>query len=298
MKTGIIGPLCIDEIIIGKERTVQAGGASFYAGRALSALGDDVRIISSFSPEDMEFFKKETRCSDIICIGSERTTRFVNEYPDPKDPDTRIQHAEINHKSLSFEDVGKHIEELDIVLAGPLFHSDFSDGVIRKIARTVKTALLAQGLIRHSENGKVVWEEPQNAANAMRNADYVFLDDTELAFIFGSHDIKRAAKLALEKGAKVVAVTLGKDGSLLFTKKREYVIRPFVPEKLSDPTGAGDSYAAGFLHGLKLFGGDIGKAGIFASMTATISIETKGAFSKPAEYVIKRLEREGIRLFA
>jgi sugar/nucleoside kinase (ribokinase family) len=55
-----------------------------------------------------------------------------------------------------------------------------------------------------------------------------------------------------------------------------------------DPTGAGDSYLAGFIKALSLFD-DPKKQGDFAAMTATISLETHGHLKGSTEEVLTRL---------
>jgi ribokinase len=69
---------------------------------------------------------------------------------------------------------------------------------------------------------------------------------------------------------------MGARGSLIFTEKEVIRIPSVKPDKLEDPTGAGDSHRAGFLFAI-LKGYDIKTAGRIASTVASFTIEAPGA---------------------
>ena len=50
----------------------------------------------------------------------------------------------------------------------------------------------------------------------------------------------------LQKQTEILIITLGEKGSQIYTKNKEYNIKPADPENTSDPTGAGDAYRGGF----------------------------------------------------
>lgn len=81
-------------------------------------------------------------------------------------------------------------------------------------------------------------------------------------------------------------VTRGADGSTIHTKDRTYTIPAVKPRALVDPTGCGDAYRAGLIHGL-LRGLDWETTGRTASLMGSLKIEARGpqnhAFS-PAQF--------------
>ena len=102
--------------------------------------------------------------------------------------------------------------------------------------------------------------------------------------LFGNHhEIERILKIihmdidALrEYGPSIVVKTLGKDGSLIYSQEKtkvEAIVRTSV-----DPTGAGDSYRAGFLKAY-LQGKSLEMCGKFASAVASFVVEAKGCQS-------------------
>jgi adenosine kinase len=82
---------------------------------------------------------------------------------------------------------------------------------------------------------------------------------------------------ALDIAAKVDAliVTKGAEGSVIYTKGRTLAIPCVTPKAVVDPTGCGDAYRAGLIHGL-LRGLDWETTGRLASLMGSIKIESRG----------------------
>ncbi|MCE7699320.1 MAG: PfkB family carbohydrate kinase, partial [Methanobacterium paludis] len=99
--------------------------------------------------------------------------------------------------------------------------------------------------------------------------------------LFGNHhEIGRILKTLsmdideLRKfGPKIVVTTYGKDGSMICTDKKIKV--DAILQNTPDPTGAGDSYRAGFLNAY-LRGEDLEMCGKFASSVASFIVEAEG----------------------
>jgi adenosine kinase len=69
----------------------------------------------------------------------------------------------------------------------------------------------------------------------------------------------------LEETSSIIT-TLGENGSVVTTPDGEYFIPAAIPEKVSDPTGAGDAFRAGLIKGLVL-----GKSTLDAARMGTVS---------------------------
>jgi adenosine kinase len=74
---------------------------------------------------------------------------------------------------------------------------------------------------------------------------------------------------------QALIVTRGAEGSVIYAQGREIVIPTAKPSQIVDPTGCGDAYRAGILHGL-LHGLDWETTGRIASLLGAIKIETRG----------------------
>ncbi len=105
-----------------------------------------------------------------------------------------------------------------------------------------------------------------------RGVDIVFVNEHE-AKEFTGKDPELAA-IELGTMVKIAVVKLGSKGSIVIGDGQLHYIAPF-PAKAIDTTGAGDTYAAGFLYGY-IHGWDLAKAGKFGSLFASKVVEQKG----------------------
>jgi adenosine kinase len=78
-------------------------------------------------------------------------------------------------------------------------------------------------------------------------------------------------------------VTRGAEGSVIHTKDRIFTIPSVKPRAVIDPTGCGDAYRAGLIHGL-LHGLDWETTGRVASLMGSLKIESRG----PQNHVFTR----------
>jgi adenosine kinase len=74
---------------------------------------------------------------------------------------------------------------------------------------------------------------------------------------------------------RALIVTRGADGSVIYTKERTWTIPCVKAKAVVDPTGCGDAYRAGLIHGL-LHGLDWESTGRLASLMGAIKIESRG----------------------
>lgn len=79
--------------------------------------------------------------------------------------------------------------------------------------------------------------------------DMIFANDAELKSLYETSDLNSAVS-AVKADVALAAVTLGEKGSLVVSPDKTEEVAAHKIEKLEDTTGAGDLYAAGFLHGL------------------------------------------------
>ena len=103
-------------------------------------------------------------------------------------------------------------------------------------------------------------------------ATWVAVNDYELQ-VMQQKTGRSAPDLARE--AQALIVTRGGEGSVVYTDGRVIDIPCAKPRQVMDPTGCGDAYRAGLIHGL-LQGYDWEKTGRIASLMGTIKIESRG----------------------
>ncbi|MBV9081988.1 MAG: carbohydrate kinase family protein [Acidobacteriaceae bacterium] len=105
--------------------------------------------------------------------------------------------------------------------------------------------------------------------------DFLFMNEPETEMMTGSTDAAIAARVVLEKRVRTVVLKLGASGCAIYTADREWRCPAFEVE-VKDTTGAGDSFAAGFITAL-LNDASLPDAGQFANAVAGLSVQRVGA---------------------
>jgi sugar/nucleoside kinase (ribokinase family) len=115
---------------------------------------------------------------------------------------------------------------------------------------------------------------------ALKNVDVLTINDEEARQLSGEYSLVKAARTILKMGPKVLIIKKGEHGALLFNEK-EVFFSPALPlEDVFDPTGAGDTFAGGFI-GYLARTGDISfenmkRAIIHGSAMASFCVEKFG----------------------
>lgn len=81
----------------------------------------------------------------------------------------------------------------------------------------------------------------------LRRIDLLMVNDGEARELSGDWNIHRAGRWILEHGPKRVIIKQGEYGALLIEPNRTFYVPAFPLETVFDPTGAGDSFAGGFM---------------------------------------------------
>lgn len=77
--------------------------------------------------------------------------------------------------------------------------------------------------------------------------DILLINENELRQLTGGYNTIRCAKEVLKMGPKAVVVKRGEYGFVLYTEDKFFILPAFPVEEVVDPTGAGDTFAGGFI---------------------------------------------------
>ena len=79
------------------------------------------------------------------------------------------------------------------------------------------------------------------------HVDLITLNDAEARQLTDESNLVRAARWIMERGPKHVVIKKGEHGAFMFTESSIFFAPAFPLESVFDPTGAGDSFAGGFI---------------------------------------------------
>lgn len=110
--------------------------------------------------------------------------------------------------------------------------------------------------------------------------DVLTINDEEARQLSGDYSLVKSARLIMEMGPKYVVIKKGEHGALLFHGKHIFVAPALPLEEVFDPTGAGDTFAGGFIGYLAKTGDltfeNMKRAIIYGSALASFCVEEFG----------------------
>jgi sugar/nucleoside kinase (ribokinase family) len=138
-----------------------------------------------------------------------------------------------------------------------------------------KPAVVAMDTIR-------LWIDTKREAllKELGRVDLYFANDEEARLITGEANLIAAGRALVGLGPSLVVLKKGEHGALVFGRDSVFGVLAHPCDHVVDPTGAGDSFAGGFLGYLDKAGGfgvrDVRRAAVYGSVLASFTIEDFG----------------------
>ncbi len=88
---------------------------------------------------------------------------------------------------------------------------------------------------------------PDSLREVLRRIDVLFVNDEEARLLSGECSLLRCARLIRDMGPSVIVIKKGEHGALLFHEDEVFFAPAYPLETVVDPTGAGDTFAGGFM---------------------------------------------------
>ena len=120
----------------------------------------------------------------------------------------------------------------------------------------------------------------EDLKEALKEVDVLTINDEEARQLSGEYSLIKAAKKILKMGPKYLIVKKGEHGAFLFNQEDVFFTPALPLEDVCDPTGAGDSFAGGFIGYLEKTNDisfeNMKKAVIYGTVLASFSVEELG----------------------
>lgn len=126
------------------------------------------------------------------------------------------------------------------------------------------------------------WIERTNAdlRETLRHVDILMINDAETRQLSSEHNLLRAARHIFKMGPSTLVVKRGEYGAMMVDERGVFCVPAFPLEKPYDPTGAGDSFAGGFMGYLASVGNKtdatLRRAMVYGSVLGSFSVEKFG----------------------
>ncbi len=269
----VVGSVALDDLDgpFGRRPDVLGGSASFFATAASYYAPGAVHLVAvvgdDFPAEHVGFLEKR----GVDVSGLERvpgkTFRWAGRYSDDLASRTTLdtQLGVFAGFQPRLGDRHKNAELLFLGNIDPVLQLDV-------LEQCKRPRLVACDTMNFWITGKL-----DALRKTLARVDVLIVNDEEARLLSGVHNLVKAAAAIRKLGPKGVVVKRGDSGALLFHEGGIFATPAYPLEDVKDPTGAGDTFAGGFMGYLARSGGvtpeHVKRAMIHGSVMASFCVE-------------------------
>lgn len=240
----VVGTVAFDSIEtpFGKADKV-IGGAATYICWAASYYYQDLRLVSIIGEDwpDNELTRLKDRgvdTSGLQLMKGEKSFFWAGKY-----------HNDMNSRDTLITDLNV-LADFDPVL--PASYKDSAFVMLGNLTPDVQMRVLDQ----LTTKPKLVIMDTMNfwmdiamesLLKVIKRVDVLTINDEEARQLSGEHSLVKAAQYILKLGPKYLVIKKGEHGALLFDKQNVFFAPALPLQDVVDPTGAGDTFAGGFV---------------------------------------------------
>jgi sugar/nucleoside kinase (ribokinase family) len=276
----VVGSIALDsvETPFGKVENILGGSASYFSLAASNFT--DVNVVAvvgnDFPQEHIELLESHNIQLDGVKREEGETFRWVGHYgydlSEAKTLETHLNVFETFNPVLP-----EHYKEIDIV-----FLANIDPEIQYKVLQQVnKPKLVACDTMNFWIESK-----PEELKKLLAHVDILIINDAETRELAGEPIIVKAARKIMTMGPKMLIVKRGEYGALMFSNEGIFYAPSYPLEEVFDPTGAGDTFAGGFMgyvasHDINNVS-DYKRAVVYGSVLASFTVE---------DFSVKRLAK-------
>jgi sugar/nucleoside kinase (ribokinase family) len=273
----VIGTVAFDAIETPFDKTDKIlGGAATYASLAASYFTKKINLISvvgeDFPQEHIEFLKSRNVNVDGLEIRKgEKTFFWKGRYHiDMNSRDTLD--TQLNVLATFNPQIPEQYQDCDFLMLGNLMPTVQST-IIKQLKNRPK--LIVMDTMNFWMDS--AWDE---LLETLKMVDVLTINDEEARQMTKEYSLVKAAQKILKMGPKYLVIKKGEHGALLFNNEQVFFAPALPLEEVFDPTGAGDSFAGGFIGYLAetkdISFENMKRAVIFGSAMASFCVEKFG----------------------
>lgn len=269
----VVGSIALDslETPFGKKEDVLGGSATYFSTSA-SFFGPVqlVAVIGEDFPEShLQFLRGRGIDLEGLTRESGRTFRWKGKYGwelnEAQTLDTQLNVFEAFSPNLPAA-----YRETPYVFLGNI-HPELQSRVLDQVKAPKLVAADTMNF----------WIQGSRPAllKTLQRVNLLFINDAEARQLSGEHNVVKAARAILAMGPSRVVIKRGEHGALLFDQDHIFACPAFPLSEVFDPTGAGDTFAGGFMGTLAGTGAGkvdqqvLRKAMVMGSVMASFTVE-------------------------
>lgn len=250
------------------------GGAATFASLAASVFTKTsmVAVIGEDMPDEniASLKSKGIDTKGIVTVRGGRTFHYDSSF------DYNLSNRTTNKTELNV------VSDFDPVIPGEYAKSKYVYLANNDPRQNIK-------VLRHFDSPRMVvcdtieyWIQTarENVVKMMGMTDGVVINDNEARLLCKEENLSKCAKKIMSFGPKFAIIKKGEHGAILFDKEQVFPAAAFFLDEISDPTGAGDSFAGGFVGHIarkdSLDFGTMKEAVIYGNVMGSFAVEDFG----------------------
>ncbi len=273
----VVGTVAFDaiETPFGKTDKI-LGGAATYISLAASYFTNDINLVSvvgdDFPKENVEMLQKHQVNTDgLQVLSGQKTFFWAGKYHNDMNSRDTIT-TELNVLENFNPIVPETYQNCEFLMLGNL-----SPQVQHQVITQLKTRPKLIVLDTMNFWMDIAMSELMKTISLV---DVLTINDAEARQLSGEYSLVKAAQKILTMGPKYLIIKKGEHGALLFNKEQVFFAPALPLEDVFDPTGAGDTFAGGFIGYLAktqdISFDNMKRAIIFGSAMASFCVEKFG----------------------
>jgi len=267
----VVGSVAIDsvETPFGRGENILGGSATYFSTAA--SFFTDVNLVAvvgdDFPPEHIDFLK--SRNIDLRGLKQEagKTFHWKGRYGfdlnEAQTLDTQLNVFQTFRPQIPAE----YAEAEYLILAN----------IDPELQLEVLEQVKSPRVIACDTMNFWISSKPEALKQVIARVDFFIINEGEARQLTGEVNLVKAARAILAMGAKNLIIKRGEYGVLLFSGDAIFAAPAYPLENVFDPTGAGDTFAGGFMGYLASTGnlseGSVRQAIIFGSVMASFNVE-------------------------
>ena len=266
-----VGSMAFDcvETPFGKAEEVLGGSATYFSTAAsfftsvnlVAVVGED------FPPEHVEFLQNRGVNTDGLTRTSGKTFRWKGSYGYDLNEATTLD-TQLNVLADFDPQLPEHYRNAEYIFLGNI-DPELQLNVLKQVVRPKIVACDSMNF----------WIEGKREAllETLKHVDILLINEAEVRQLAQEPNMVKAAHKVLAMGPNTLVVKQGEYGAVMFTPHSLFSAPAYPLEAVFDPTGAGDSFAGGFMGYLSsthnLSDEALRQAIVFGSVMASFNVE-------------------------
>ncbi|MEI6831134.1 MAG: PfkB family carbohydrate kinase [Candidatus Omnitrophota bacterium] len=270
----VLGTVALDSVKtpFGKRKELLGGSAAHFsmAARLFTKVNLVAIVGRDFPQKHIAFLRSKGLNLTSLVIDKGKTFRWEGEYKGNLDSaltlNTELGVLSVFKPRVSQEQ--RNIKNIFLANVDP----DIQEELLRKMRDPKLVGLDSMNYWIHHKRKELI--------RLLKRVDIYVANDQEARVLSGENNIIKAAKILKNYGAKMVLIKKGENGVLFYSDRFIFSLPAYPVEHVVDPTGAGDTFAGGFMGYLAKVGRVnslvLKKALAYGTVAASFNVEEFG----------------------